>query len=121
MPRCDTPAMNEHLAEISRAVETGAHAVLILDGAGWHIAGDLVVSDNITLLPLPSNAPELNPVETVWQFMRDNWLGEMIFASYEDILDQCCAVWNKLVAQPWKIIPSDCATGPIGYDPRRLV
>ena len=72
MPRCDTQAMNEHLKEISRTVDPGAHAVLILDGAGWHIAHDLVVPDNITLLPMPACAPELNPVENVWQFLRDN-------------------------------------------------
>ena len=53
--------MNAHLAEISRAVDPGAHAVQILDGAGWHVAADLVVPDNFTLLTLPSHAPELNP------------------------------------------------------------
>ncbi len=84
LPRCATSAMNAHLAEIS-------HAVLILDGTGWHGAADLVVPDNVTLLTLPSRAPELNPVGNAWQFMRENWLGDRIFDSYEDILDQCCA------------------------------
>ncbi|KQP48734.1 transposase [Methylobacterium sp. Leaf106] len=74
--------------------------MLILDGAGWHIADDLVVPDTITVSPLPSHAPELNPVETVCQFVRDNRLGDTIFASHEDIPDRCCAAWNKLVAQP---------------------
>jgi transposase len=104
LPRCATPAMNAHLAEIIRAVDPGAHAVQILDGAGWHVAADLVVPDNFTLLTLPSHAPELNPVENVWQFLRENWLGDRIFDSYEDILDQCCEAWNKLVAQPWMIM-----------------
>lgn len=104
MPRCDTAAMNEHLREISCSVEEGAHAVLILDGAGWHVAHDLVVPDNITLLPLPACAPELNPVENVWQFLRDNWLGDRIFSSYEDIVEQCCQVWNRFIDQPWKIM-----------------
>ena len=35
MPWCDTPAMAAHLAEISAAVDPGAHAVLMLDQAGW--------------------------------------------------------------------------------------
>ena len=79
-----------HLAEISAAVAPGAHAVLLLDRAGWHGSGALVVPANIPLLPLPSQCPELNPVENVWQFMRDNWLSNRIFTSYGDILDHCC-------------------------------
>jgi hypothetical protein len=45
--------MNAHLAEIARAVASGAHAILILDGAGWHGSAALVVPDNISLLTLP--------------------------------------------------------------------
>ena len=65
LPRCNTQAMNLHLAEISAAVAPGAHAVLLLDQAGWHGSRDLRVPDNITLLPLPPRSPELNPVENV--------------------------------------------------------
>jgi transposase len=103
MPFCDTEAMQEHLLEISGAVAPDAHAVLILDRAGWHLAGALVVPANITLLPLPSRSPELNPVENVWQFMRDNWLSNRVFKGYDDIVAHCCAAWNDLVDQPWRI------------------
>ncbi len=104
MPWCNTEAMAEHLKEISRAVEPGAHAVLILDEAGWHGAARLAIPANITLLPLPPRSPELNPVENVWQFMRDNWLSNRVFGSYDDILVHCCQAWNKLVDQPWLIM-----------------
>ena len=63
-----------------------------------------MVPDNVTLLTLPSRAPELNPVGNVWQFLREDWLGDRIFDSYEDILDQCCAAWNRFIAQPWRIM-----------------
>ena len=53
MPFADTPAMTAHLAEIARAVAPGAHAVLVLDGAGWHGGSDLVVPDNVSLVTLP--------------------------------------------------------------------
>ena len=82
LPWCDTNAMNAHLAEISAAVEPDAHAVLIMDQAGWHTTAKLNLPDNITILPLPSRAPELNPVENLWQFMRDNWLSNRVFESY---------------------------------------
>ncbi len=64
----------------------------------------LIVPSNITLIPLPAKCPELNPQENIWQFMRDNWLSNRIFKSYDDIVDHCCHAWNKLVDQPWKII-----------------
>jgi len=104
LPRCNTEGMTLHLAEISTAVAPGAHAILLLDQAGWHGSAALIVPANITLLPLPSKCPELNPVENIWQFMRDNWLSNRIFKSYADILDQCCFAWNRLVDQPWRIM-----------------
>ena len=104
MPCVDTPAMAAHLAEISATVDAGAHAVLMLDQAGWHMSSKLAVPDNITLLPLPPRSPELNPVENVWQFMRDNWLSNRVFQSYEDIVALCRDAWNNLVDRPWKIM-----------------
>jgi transposase len=56
------------------------------------------------LVPLPPKCPELNPVENVWQFIRDNWLSNRVFRSYGDILEHCCFAWNKLVDQPWTIM-----------------
>ncbi|MFT8247229.1 IS630 family transposase [Roseomonas sp. BN140053] len=104
LPRCNTEAMTLHLAEISTAVAPGKHAVLLLDRAGWHLSDRLEVPSNITIVPLPPKCPELNPVENVWQFMRDNWLSNRVFRSYDDIVDHCCFAWNKLVDHPWHII-----------------
>jgi transposase len=104
MPYCDTPAMQAHLAEISAMVDHGAHAVVLLDQAGWHMSEKLKVPDNITLLPLPPRSPELNSQENVWQFLRDNWLSNRIFLSYDDIVAHCCEAWNKLIDQPWRIM-----------------
>lgn len=104
LPHCNTEAMNLHLAEIATQIAPGAHAVLILDQADWHLSGRLAVPANITIVPLPPKCPELNPVENIWQFMRDNWLSNRIFKSYEEILDHCCYAWNKLLDQPWRIM-----------------
>jgi transposase len=96
--------MTAQLAEVSQAVAPGAHAVLLVDQAGWHISPKLKVPDNITLVLLPPRSPELNPMENVWQFVRDNWLSNRVFGSYDNIVDHCCEAWNKLVAQPWSIM-----------------
>lgn len=96
--------MNLHLAEIALAVAPGAHAVLLMDQAGWHMTTKLAVPGNISIVPLPAKCPELNPQENVWQFLRDNWLSNRVFASYEEIVDHCCDAWNRLVDQPWRIM-----------------
>ncbi len=95
MPRCNSEAMSMQLEEIAIHVAAGAHAVVLLDQAGWHGSAELVV---------PPRCPELNPVENVWQFMRDNCLSNRIFKSYDDVVDHCCFAWNTLVDQPWKIM-----------------
>ncbi len=104
LPTADAAMMNLHLAEISAAVTPGAHAVLILDGAGWHQSGGrLRVPGNITLLHLPPYSPELNPVENVWAYLRGNALSNRVFDTYDDIVDACCSAWNRLTAQPERI------------------
>jgi hypothetical protein len=64
LPACNTEAMTLHLQEIALAVEPDAHAVLFVDQAGWHVTAKLDVPKNITLVPLPSKSPELNPSRT---------------------------------------------------------
>lgn len=104
MPWVNAEAMSEHLQEISRHVAPGAHAALICDGAGWHqTGGRLRVPANITLVPLPPYSPELNPMENVWRYLRENKLCARIWDSYEAILDACTAAWHFLVNDPERI------------------
>ena len=103
MPRADTEGLNAHLAEIARTVAPGAHAVLIMDGAGWHKSDALVVPDTISVLILPPYAPELNPVENIWQYLRRNKLAHRLYDSYEAIVEVCCEAWNFLIAAPGTI------------------
>jgi len=101
LPYVSTEAMNLHLAEISRHVTPGAHAVITCDGAGWHqTGGNLTLPDNISLLPLPPYSPELNPVENIWQFLHQNHLANRIYDDYEAIVDACCIARNALAAAP---------------------
>ena len=100
LPYADAAATGLHLAEIGRHVAPGAHAVVVLDGAGWHAAGGLAVPGNLTLLPLPRYSPELNPVENVWEYLRQNKLGHRVWPDYEAIVATCCEAWNWLAAAP---------------------
>jgi hypothetical protein len=103
MPEVNLEAMEAHLAEISRRVTAGAHAVLVLDGAAWHTSPNLRVPDNISLLPLPRYSPELNPVENVWEFLRANFLSHRVWDGSDAIVDACCDAWNKLMRMPEQI------------------
>lgn len=100
LPFADTEAMQLHLDEIARTVRRGAHAVLLLDRAGWHTTAALAIPKNITPILLPPRSPELNPVEIIWQYLRQNWLSNRVFETYEDILEAACDAWQRLMLQP---------------------
>src|SRR5690242_18558378 len=108
MPICNTLAMNHHLREISSQVASVAHAVVILDRAGWHRSQGLVVPDNITLLELLPYSPELNPVERIWLYLRSHWLVNSVFSSLADIMDTCETAWNRFANNPILVL-SLCA------------
>lgn len=103
LPNANTRAMQMHLEEISRTVAAKAHAVVLMDRAGWHKTDKLKVPKNLTIILLPSRSPELNPVENVWQYLRQNWLSNSVFEDYQAVLDAGCNAWNKLIAQPQTI------------------
>ena len=100
LPYADTDMMQLHLDEISSNVAKGAHAVVLLDRAGWHITSKLDMPETYTPIFLPSRAPELNPVENVWQYLRQNWISNTVFENYDAIVDAACDAWRKLTARP---------------------
>ena len=55
------------------------------------------------MILLPSCAPELNPVENIWQYLRQTWLSNRVFDTYDDIIDAACDAWRRLIAQPGTI------------------
>ena len=120
MPSADTQAMQAHLKEISRTVTPGAHAVLLLDRAGWHTTPKLSIPGNISFIFLPPRSPELctkwtrsgNPVENVWQYLRQTHLSNRVFETYPAILDAASDAGTASWKNPTRACPSDCAPGP---------
>ena len=112
LPRCTTAGMTLHLNEIAQAVAPGAHALVLVDQAGWHQSKKLVVPANITLMPLPAKAPELNPVENIWQFLRENWISNRIFSSYGDIVRHITRCWIPFAERRGL---EDMTPGPTAY------
>ena len=104
LPFANTRAMQMHLDEIGCNVATKAHAVVLMDRAGWHSTDKLKVPKNLTIILLPSRSPELNPVENIWQYLRQNWLSNSVFEDYDAIIEAGCKAWNKLIHQPKTIV-----------------
>ncbi len=95
LPETNTGMMQIHLDEISKNVEESFHAILLMDRASWHTTEALIVPSNISLMPLPSYSPELNPVEQIWQQLRRRHLSNCCFTGYEDIVEKCSDAWNS--------------------------
>ena len=96
-------AVQAFLDRFAAALPKEVHAALLLDGAGWHTAGDIAVPANVSLVFLPPYSPQLNPVERVWLFLRERFLSLRLFADLEEIIDGCCDAWNRLVAEPGRV------------------
>jgi transposase len=104
LPEVNLHAMSLHLAEIVRTLDADVHAVVIIDGAGWHQeGGELIVPPNISLLRLPPYSPELNAQENVWQYLRQNFWAGRVFESYDAIVDACCTAWRALTEETGRI------------------
>ena len=104
MPWVGSEAMSLHLDALSQMVSPGPHAVLVCDGAGWHqTGGQSVVPDNVTLLPLPSRLPQLNPIENVWVYLQGNVLNRCVWDSYDEIVETCCTTWNAFIGDTARI------------------
>ena len=102
------------LDELGRAVAPGAHAVVIMDRAGWHCAKDLIVPANITPVFLPAYSPELNAIERLWLYLKERFLSHRLWPAYDDIVDACCRAWNTARAEAGRI-RSLCDTKPAKY------
>ena len=103
LPRTTTEAMAVFLRAFAQQLAPGAHAVLLLDRAGWHLTPKLTVPDNVTLLPLPACSPELNPVERVWLYLHERFLSHRVLRDYAALLDAACKAWNRLLDEPGRL------------------
>jgi hypothetical protein len=99
LPMVAIRAMNLFLGRFADSLAPDVHAVLVLDQAGWHGSRQLRVPNNVTLVPLPPYAPELNPVERIWLHLRERFLSHRLFDSNDAIVDACCQAWNALTPE----------------------
>ena len=99
MPWVDADIMSIFLAH-AQTLFPDDECLLVLDGAGWHRAGALRVPPAMHLLFLPPYSPELNPAEHVWEHIRENFFGNQVFHSLDDVEDRLCEAFCTLADAP---------------------
>lgn len=112
LPHCDTGCMQIFLDEISSRHQ-GEKIAMVMDGAGWHKSRSLNVPDNIRLIILPAYSPELNPVEHIWDELREKGFHNRVFSSLDALenhlvselarLENTPEITHSIVAWPWII------------------
>jgi transposase len=104
VPLSNMEAMKEQLRLISQATEVGKHAVVIMDQASWHQSYLADEFDNLTVIHIPPYSPELNPIEQVWSWLRQNEVANRCFENYNDIVDTLCGAWNRFCEDKSRVI-----------------
>lgn len=97
MPNVDTICMNVFLEELVKEIKEDF--ILIMDGAGWHKSKDLIVPKNIQIILLPPYCPELNPVERLWRFIKDNTIKNKVFETLKNLEDEVCEFIKNLTEE----------------------
>jgi len=104
MPYVNRDIMITHLQQISDRTPIDRHAVIIMDGAGWHSENIDNDFSNISVIKLPPYSPELNPIEQVWSWLRQHHLANRCFAGYDSIVDAVSDAWNDFVSDSERVI-----------------
>jgi transposase len=107
-PEIHTTMMNAFLAELAKELPPDAHAVMVLDRAGWHTAAALEVPVHITLVHLPPKSPELNPAENLWHYLRSHFWSNRLYKTWDDLRHAALDAWRRACIVP-EIIQSVCA------------
>ncbi len=95
LPEANTEMMNLFLEEVSR-IFADCFIVMQVDQAGWHRSKALVVPSNIRLIQQPAHSPEVNPVEHLWEELREKYLHNRVFSSLDLLVEELCRGLNAL-------------------------
>jgi len=107
-PRVNTQIVNLFLRQFSETLPADEHAVMIWDGAGFHVSRQLSVPANVTILSLPPYSPELNPIENLWHYLKSHFWSNRAYADYEALEQAAVDAWRTAVLDP-ELMKTVCA------------
>jgi transposase len=96
LPEVNTQMATLFFREFSAWLGPGRHAVVVLDGAGWHGERCVLAAPNVTLLFLPPYSPQLNPIERLWRWIQERFLANRIFETIEALEERLCQAWRQI-------------------------
>jgi hypothetical protein len=102
LPYANTDMMNLFLEEVSNDFKE-YFVIMLVDGAGWHTSQDLKIPENIRLIRQPAYSPELNPVEHLWEELREKYLPNKAFKSLDGVEKALCEGLRELDCHPGKM------------------
>jgi transposase len=99
LPRMDKASLDVFLRHLAKTY--AGHAILVIyDGAPSHRAHNLKVPTNIMLATLPPYCPQLNPVENIWDDMRERFFDNLVFHSMNAVIDRLSLACRKVMDDP---------------------
>ena len=102
-PVVGADVMQTFLDQLGGEVSPGAPALLVMDRAGWHCAGDLVRPENITAVLLPPYSPELNAIERLWLYLAERFLSHRLWPDYDAIVETVCQASQRVNSDTGRI------------------
>ena len=102
LPYADTKMMSLFLEHVS-STYADHFVVMQVDQASWHLTDELTIPENVRLIAQPAYSPELNPVEHVWEELREKHLSNLALASLDEVIDKVCEGLNQLEADPERL------------------
>jgi hypothetical protein len=102
LPGANTAMMQGFLEHVSQTF-AAYFIVMQVDRAGWHGVKALTVPENICLISQPAYSPELNPVEHLWEELREKQLANLALATLDEVIEKVCDGIKQLESDPERL------------------
>lgn len=109
LPNVNIQCMNIFLSEFAKT-NKNQKIVIVMDGAGWHQSNKLIIPDNLRIIILPPYSPELNPIEKLWQYIKERTIKNKIYKTLPQLERAVCKFISKLSSE---VVMSVCGVSYI--------
>ena len=108
-PYLNIDTVNAFFRQFENEVDSNIHVFLVWDQAGFHMSQKVEIPKNVTIIPLPPYSPQLNPIEKLWQYLRQHYWSNRIYEGYDHLRQAANDAWQKVCLNPSQI-KSICRT-----------